>query len=88
MVMDAIQEYQSDHDLLVRLDERMAGMSKSLEELSGANTTKNDDHEKRLQAAEAGISNMHASHMVWRFVFTSALSLIGLGLTLLAFVVR
>lgn len=49
--------YQSDHDLLLRLDERTIAMVKAIEALTSSLDKKNDDHEQRIRALETKVTN-------------------------------
>ena len=51
--MSAMGDTTSDHDLLIRIDERTADMAKQL----GACTVKIDDHEKRIGVVETKTAN-------------------------------
>jgi 5-bromo-4-chloroindolyl phosphate hydrolysis protein len=53
---DPVTEFQSDHDLLVRLDERYASMHKDIKELKEGN-------EKRLSSAESAIDKLQNDHV-------------------------
>jgi hypothetical protein len=49
---DQIAVYQSDHDLLVRLDEKYGAIANDLRELKDTNKIKADDHETRIRSLE------------------------------------
>lgn len=55
MADGGVQQFQTDHDLLVRLDERTSGILKSVEELKKEATLDKDDHEQRIRALEIKI---------------------------------
>jgi hypothetical protein len=56
MTDDPVAKYQTDHDLLVRLDERYASMHKDIRELKEGN-------ENRLTAAEEHINDLQNDHV-------------------------
>lgn len=43
-----LSEYQTDHDLLIRLDTRMADLVRSMEELKGGTNKRIDDHDRTI----------------------------------------
>lgn len=55
--MDAVTEYQTDHDLLLRLDERTIAMVKAIEALTNSLDKKNDDHEQRIRTLELKVTD-------------------------------
>jgi hypothetical protein len=78
-----LSEFQTDHDLLVTLNERMSNVSKDIGKLTEAAQVKNEDHEKRLRELETKTGDMQSSARTWRFAISIAFSIIGLGLTVI-----
>lgn len=64
-----IAEYQSDHDLLVVLNERVAKLTLAVEK-------KADDHEGRLRELEADVEGIKSTSQVWRYVLGIVLPMI------------
>lgn len=56
-MIDPVTEYQTDHDLLLRLDERTIAMVKAIEALTTSLDKKNDDHEARIRTLETKVTN-------------------------------
>jgi hypothetical protein len=82
-----IDKLQSDHDLLVRLDERSANIEKALLEIKDSTKIKNEDHEQRLRTLEAKQIDMESSARTWRFVLTTAISLVGLAVGIIGLII-
>jgi hypothetical protein len=78
-----LDQYQTDHDLLVTLNERMSNVSKDIGKLTEAAQIKNEDHEKRIRLLETTTGDMQSSARTWRFAISIAFSVVGLGLTII-----
>lgn len=81
-----LTEFQTDHDLLVTLNERMSNVSKDIGKLTEAAQVKNEDHEKRIRELERTTGDMQSSSKTWRFVTTIAFSITGVGLTIIGLI--
>jgi hypothetical protein len=81
-----LAEYQTDHDLLVTLNERMRNFGTDIKTLTEAAQTKNEDHEKRLRVLEQTTGDMQSSARTWRFVASIAFSIVGVVLTIIGLI--
>lgn len=63
-----LAEYQTDHDLLVVLNERVFALTTAVEK-------KNNDHETRLRLLEAGQEEQRGASKTWRIVFSALLAI-------------
>ena len=70
-----LAEYQSDHDIIVRLDTKMDIMTATVEKLTDAMTRKGDDHEVRLRRSEGDIIDIRSSSRTWRFILSFAIAI-------------
>jgi hypothetical protein len=71
-----VAQYQSDHDLLVKLNERVDGLTRAVEK-------KNDDHETRIRDLESKVDAQESSARTWRYVVSIALVILGLGVSII-----
>jgi hypothetical protein len=81
-----LTDFQTDHDLLVTLNERMSNVSKDIGKLTEAAQVKNEDHEKRIRVLETTTGDMQSSARTWRFAISIAFSVVGVGLTIIGLV--
>jgi hypothetical protein len=79
-----IAEYQSDHDLLTRIDERTLNLVQTVEKLTAAISNKTDDHEARIRKNELTIESMKTSSTVWRYALSVAITIVGLASTIIS----
>jgi hypothetical protein len=81
-----LTEYQTDHDLIVGLVRDIQHLSGDVGELKNAVNIKNDDHEARIRDLEKRANEAESSNRTWRFVTTTAFSLIGVILTIIGLI--
>jgi hypothetical protein len=81
-----LAEYQTDHDLIVGLVRDIKHLSGDVGELKNAVNKKNDDHEARIRDLERRANEAESSNRTWRFVTSTAFSVIGVVLTILGLV--
>jgi len=77
MGLDPVNEYQTDHDIIVGLSRDLKHFGEDIRELKDAVTKKNDDHEARIRANEKAITDMQSSARTWRYVYSTAMGLLG-----------
>lgn len=77
MTQDPVGEYQTDHDLLIRLDEKVSALHPKLDKLT-------DDHEARIRILEQKVEDQRSSARTWRYGLTIAISVLGLLVGVLA----
>jgi hypothetical protein len=82
-----LAEYQSDHDVLVRLDTKMDIMSTSMDRLTDATTRKTDDHERRIRANETDITEIKASSRAWRYILSFAIAVATIASTIISAII-
>lgn len=87
MTHDPDAQYQTDHDLLVTLNERMSNLIKALDGVVASNKILSDDHETRLRTLEQQSEAQASSARTWRYGLSIAMTILGLligliGLTL------
>jgi hypothetical protein len=82
-----IAEYQSDHDLIVRVDERTLTISENIEKLSYALQRKTDDHETRLRATETAVTEIKASSRAWRYILSFAIAITTIASTIISAII-
>lgn len=74
---DGVHEYQSDHDLLVRLDERYAGIASDIKDIKTGTATRLEDLEKdhvSRKEFETALSEIE-SLKLWRSALLGAYAL-------------
>lgn len=47
-----------DHDLIIRLGEKIDGLKEDIKELKDGMTTKTEDHEKRIKSLEISVTKL------------------------------
>lgn len=67
----------TDHDLLIRLDENMKSLQKSINALIEANTKINDDHEGRIRSLEVENERTIGRQGILGAIIGGAIGLIG-----------
>jgi hypothetical protein len=72
-----LAEYQSDHDLLVVLNERVATLTIAVER-------KNDDHEARIRDLESAVEGAQSSNRTWKYVVAIAMGILTLIIAVIA----
>lgn len=81
---DPIAQYQSDHDLLVTLNERMANLIGHVESMVASNKTLADDHETRIRELEQKSESQEASARTWRYALSIAITILTLAIAVVA----
>lgn len=72
MAADPVQEYQSDHDLLVRLDERYSAMHQDIKELKNGTNTRLDNLEQKVSNLELWRSALVGAFAVFDLIIIPA----------------
>lgn len=75
-----LAQYQTDHDLLVTLNERVKNLIDHVTSVVNANDRLAGDHENRIREIERGQEAQRASSKTWRYI-------IGISLPVLLMVV-
>jgi hypothetical protein len=83
-----LADYQSDHDIIVRLDTKMDIMTATVEKLTNAMTSKADDHETRLRRIEGDVAAMSASSTTWRYILSFAIAIATVASTVVGLILR
>lgn len=68
-----LAEYQTDHDLLVVLNERVGALTVAVDR-------KNNDHEERIRTLETEIDGQVAASTLWRYVVGITLPIVFIAL--------
>lgn len=71
-----LAQYQTDHDLLVVLNERVGALTDAVKE-------KNTDHETRIRGLESRTDSIESSRTTWNYVVGIALTILGIGVTII-----
>lgn len=85
--MDPVTEYQTDHDLIVGMVRDLKHFGDDIHDLKEGVNKKNDDHEARIRELESARNIQDSSSRTWRYAFSLAISIVGIGLTILTIVV-
>jgi hypothetical protein len=72
-----LSQHQSDHDLLVILNERVGTLTLAVEK-------KNDDREGRIRLLESDMDGLQLSSRTWKYVMFIAMGLLALIVAVIA----
>lgn len=72
MGSDPIKEYQTDHDLLVRLDERYAALHADIKELKNGTNSRLDSLEKKVSSLELWRSALIGAFAIFDLILIPA----------------
>ncbi len=87
MALDPLQQYQTDHDLLVTLNERMSNLIEHVKNSTDTNKQAIEGHEERLRTLEKDSTDMKTSQRNWRFYLSTAIAFLSLVVAVIAIVV-
>ena len=76
----------TDHDLLVRLDEKMNATRNEIKEVRDGMNTKVNDHEGRIKAIETSLTQQAASTETKAKLSTSAKAIIAIAISIVGIV--